>query len=119
MPSRTIVDIWSPPPGRVGKLTSQFSKAKGPSGHEFSMGDVFDSGTQCFRRNLAARAGPDKGQESTCAVTRRRFPAGANPARRPLQPEATGAGMEATKCLKPPDSGHKLVTARVCRPQCE
>ena len=23
-----------------------------------------------------------------------------------LQPEATGAGMEATKCLKPPDSGH-------------
>ena len=24
----------------------------------------------------------------------------------PLQPEATGAGMEVTKCLKPPDSGH-------------
>jgi hypothetical protein len=23
-----------------------------------------------------------------------------------LQPEATGAGMEATKCLKPSDSGH-------------
>src|SRR6202049_3748757 len=48
------------------------------------------------------------GGESTCAVTRRRFPAGANPARRPLQPEATGAGMEATKCLKPPDSGHEI-----------
>jgi len=31
---------------------------------------------------------------------------GANPARRPLQPEATGAGMEVTKCLKPTDSGH-------------
>ena len=45
---------------------------------------------------------------STCAVTRRRFPAGANPARRPLQPEATGAGMEVTKCLKPPDSGHEI-----------
>ena len=23
-----------------------------------------------------------------------------------LQPEATGAGMEVTKCLKPPDNGH-------------
>ena len=44
----------------------------------------------------------------TCAVIRRRFPAGASPARRPLQPEATGAGMEATKCLKPPDSGHEV-----------
>ncbi len=26
----------------------------------------------------------------------------------PLQPEATGAGMEETKCLKPPDSGHEF-----------
>ena len=43
-----------------------------------------------------------------CAVIRRRFPAGASPARRPLQPEATGAGMEATKCLKPSDSGHEV-----------
>jgi len=50
----------------------------------------------------------DKGGDPTCAVTRRRFPAGANPARRPLQPEATGAGMEVTKCLKPPDSGHEI-----------
>ena len=25
-----------------------------------------------------------------------------------LQPEATGAGMEVTKCLKPPDSGHEF-----------
>ena len=38
-----------------------------------------------------------------CAVIRRRFPAGANPARQTLQPEATGAGMEVTKCLKPSD----------------
>src|SRR6266851_1940656 len=36
------------------------------------------------------------------------FPAGASPARRALQPEATGAGMEVTKCLKPPDSGHEF-----------
>src|SRR5271163_3385026 len=45
---------------------------------------------------------------STCAVTRRRFPVGARPTRQPLQPEATGAGMEETKCLKPPDSGHEF-----------
>ena len=25
-----------------------------------------------------------------------------------LPPEATGAGMEVTKCLKPPDSGHEI-----------
>jgi hypothetical protein len=36
-----------------------------------------------------------------CAVQRRRFPVGANPTRQPLQPEATGAVMEETKCLKP------------------
>ena len=32
-----------------------------------------------------------------CAVIRRRFPVGANPTRRTLQPEATGAAMEVTK----------------------
>jgi hypothetical protein len=42
-----------------------------------------------------------------CAVTRRRSPVGASPTRRPLQPEATGAGMEVTKCLKPSDSGSR------------
>src|SRR5271168_4418219 len=36
-----------------------------------------------------------------CAVTRRRFPVGASPTRQPLQPEAIGAVMEATKWLKP------------------
>ena len=36
-----------------------------------------------------------------CAVKRWRFPAGASPARQPLQPEATGAAMEVTKWLKP------------------
>src|SRR5262249_5357977 len=55
-----------------------------------------------------------------CAVTRRRFPVGANPTRRTLQPEATGAAMEVTKWLKPSDSGSRnTVTARVCRPQRE
>src|SRR5712691_10704302 len=32
---------------------------------------------------------------------RRRFPVGASPTRRPLQPEAIGAVMEVTKWLKP------------------
>ena len=32
-----------------------------------------------------------------------------------LQPEAIGAVMEVTKWLKPSNSGHDLVTARVCR----
>jgi hypothetical protein len=36
-----------------------------------------------------------------CAVKRRRFPVGARPTRQPLQPEAIGAVMEATKWLKP------------------
>ena len=39
---------------------------------------------------------------SECAVQRRCFPAGANPARPlSLRPEATGAVMEETKWLKP------------------
>ncbi len=42
---------------------------------------------------------------NVCAVTRRRFPVGASPARQPLQPEATGAVMEATKWLKPSRDG--------------
>jgi hypothetical protein len=32
-----------------------------------------------------------------CAVQRRRFPVGASPTRRSLQPEAIGAVMEVTK----------------------
>src|SRR3979411_3025098 len=36
-----------------------------------------------------------------CAVERRRFPVGASPTRRSLQPEAIGAVMEVTKWLKP------------------
>jgi hypothetical protein len=43
-----------------------------------------------------------------CAVIRRRFSAGASPARQPLQPEATGAAMEVTKWLKPSDSVSRI-----------
>jgi hypothetical protein len=44
---------------------------------------------------------PNRLPQRVCAVTRRRFPVGANPTRQPLQPEAIGAVMEATKWLKP------------------
>jgi putative acetyltransferase len=56
----------------------------------------------------------------TCVVTRRRFSSGCktHPAIRSRRKQP-GAGMEVTKCLKPSDSGHELVTARVCRPQRE
>ena len=55
-----------------------------------------------LRRKLVARAAPAEGPESMCAVTRRRFSSGckAHPAIS-LPPEATRAGMEVTKCLKP------------------
>src|SRR6516225_6176956 len=49
-----------------------------------------------------------QGPRWVCAVTRRRFPVGARPTRRPLQPEAAGADMEATKCLKPSGNGHEF-----------
>ena len=46
-------------------------------------------------------------RQSPCAVKRRRiFQRVQAPPGQPLQPEATGAGMEATKCLKPSDSRH-------------
>src|SRR5258708_11504172 len=43
-----------------------------------------------------------------CAVTRRRFPVGASPTRRPLQPEATGAAKEVTNWLKPSESVSRI-----------
>jgi hypothetical protein len=46
------------------------------------------SGDASYIRNVRHRV---------CAVTRRRFPVGASPTRQPLQPEATGAGMEASR----------------------
>ena len=58
---------------------------------------------------LSAAIGPPPGDRFGCApVTRRRFPVGARPTRRPLQPEAAGADMEATKCLKPSGNGHEF-----------
>src|SRR5437763_572082 len=46
-----------------------------------------------------------------CAVIRRRFPVGARPTRRMLQPEATGAVREVTNWLKRPGNVQKLQTA--------
>jgi hypothetical protein len=52
-------------------------------------------------------------------LKRRRFQWVQGPRGDSLQPEAIGAVMEVTKWLKPSNSGHDLVTARVCRPQRE
>src|SRR5687768_1471640 len=76
-----------------------------------------------FFKSLPENAGPPVGNHSlrsmecnaaarcplwVCAVERRRFPVGARPTRQPLQPEATGAVMEATKWLKPLVSGSRI-----------
>src|SRR5208283_4290464 len=53
------------------------------------------------------RRGAAEGPQTTCAVKRRRVSSGCKAHPASLQPEATGAGMEATKCLKPSDSGHE------------
>jgi len=58
-------------------------------------------------RRLLAPHGGSRRKEQIKMVSlpvrrgRRRFPVGESPTRRTLQPEATGAGMEETKCLKP------------------
>jgi hypothetical protein len=80
-------------PGRVLFAQGRTSPFRGEGGKVWN------------QRNLVARADPGEGPQSTCAVTRRRFPVGVSPTRQPLQPEATGAGMEVTKCLKPSDNG--------------
>jgi hypothetical protein len=56
----------------------------------------------------SSRRVPQERLISTVRRERRRFPVGARPTRQPLQPEATGAGMEATKCLKPSDSCYEF-----------
>src|SRR6516165_4990018 len=56
---------------------------------------------------------------SACAVKGGAFQWVQGPPGDLLAPEAIGAVMEVTKWLKPSNSGHELVTARVCRPQRE
>src|SRR6266852_2649193 len=58
-------------------------------------------------RPIAPASGPQC-RDWVCAVIRRRFPVGVRPTRQPLQPEATGAGMEVTKWLKPSDRGSRI-----------
>ena len=85
----------APFPDRVkdGPLLSRArSRSKGPLSDQ-----VADASDAC-----------GQSRSWVCAVTRRRFPVGASPTRQPLQPEATGAGMEATKCLKPSGSGSRI-----------
>jgi hypothetical protein len=54
-----------------------------------------------FGSNLRLRHPVGQCPLFACAVRRRRFPVGASPTRRTLQPEATGAVVEVTKWLKP------------------
>src|ERR1700736_6016331 len=66
-------------------------------------------GIRCGTAADEMKGADSRNDGSGCApVTRRRFPVGASPTRQPLQPEATGAGMEATKCLKPSGSGSRI-----------
>jgi hypothetical protein len=91
--------------GRGGLLQQhdQNADATGRSQHAVAL----------ITESLAA-AFPRQCLQMACAVTRRRFPVGASPTRQPLQPEATGAAMEATKWLKPSDSGSRLGDLREC-----
>ena len=57
-------------------------------------------------RRLPSTGGSPQRPLDVCAVRRRRFPVGASPTRRPLQPEATGAVMEVTKWLAFGVAGH-------------
>src|SRR5262249_48431904 len=62
--------------------------------------------TWCSQPRMTPAVGGGEGAHlkphvRACAVTRRRFPMGASPTRQTLQPEASGAVMEATKWLKP------------------
>src|SRR6266571_2093952 len=61
-----------------------------------------------FRWNPVVRSRPQEWPLSTCAVTRRRFSSGCKP-RPAIAPAGSNReGMEETKCLKPPDSGHEF-----------
>ena len=53
------------------------------------------------RYDAASQIGSWRCPPWVCAVTRRRFPVGASPTRRSLQPEAAGAAKEVTNWLKP------------------
>ena len=76
-----------------------------------NLGPIIEVAPPAARQILIEARYPGKQAEGplwVCAVTRRRFPVGASPTRQPLQPEATGAGMEETKCLKPSGSGSRI-----------
>ena len=100
---------------QAGFATAEFDGCRNLTALEFidcPIGDARVAYPYYVKRELldwsAAGSCLGEGPLTTCAVTRRRFSVGARPTRRPLSPEATGAGMEVTKCLKPPDSGHEI-----------
>ena len=81
------------PPASTQLATAEPGSAPAPAART---GGVAASPASTFGRSAS---GDVRGW--VCAVERRRFPVGASPTRRPLQPEAIGAVMEVTKWLKP------------------
>ena len=69
---------------------------------------VDDSGVRLAARVRWRDIEDDQRLQTACAVTRRRFSSGckAHPAIAPAG--SNRAGMEETKCLKPPDSGYEF-----------
>src|SRR5215468_3908911 len=96
-----VMFMMDAPPGSSGLMTL-------PLWHNDA---VSDGGVHTIA--LRRRHRPQR----VCAVIRRRFPVGARPTRRMLQPEATGAAREVTNWLKPSECESQItVTARVCGP---
>ena|SRR5215469_8267714 len=74
------------------------------SGH---ISQFLDSFAGVFNKRLITLVSSVRSNPNS-AVTRRRVPVDASPTGESLQPEAIGAGMEETKCLKPSDSGSRI-----------
>jgi len=102
LPRHTIVHRHERTTGHAGELPAELVVCV----------QISDDKTAAVEVATVARLGVDFRLTAVCAVQRRRFPAGASPARQGLQPEATGAGMEVRKCLKPSDSASRFGDAR-------
>ena len=83
---------------RAARVKSLFNAE---SGCDFSFDAELDLSGDWQIGVVVGPSGSGKTSIGRLIFERRRFPVGARPTRPTLQPEATGAGMEVTKCLKP------------------